>query len=85
MLCAASSVPPRSLSYNPAENAVLVGSDAENGSYELYVVPKEAKGESSPVSLEFSCICLGVHSMLSNTGDLLAELVLLTSVCNVNC
>ena len=50
--CAASSVPPRSLSYNPAENAVLVGSDAENGSYELYVVPKEAKGESSPVRLQ---------------------------------
>lgn len=49
--CAATSVPPRSLSYNPAENAVLVGSDAENGSYELYVVPKDAKGESSPVSL----------------------------------
>ena len=47
---AATSVPPRSLSYNPAENAVLVGSDAENGSYELYVVPKDAKGESSPVS-----------------------------------
>ena len=49
-LLAASSAAPRSLSYNPAENAVLLGSDAENGSYELYVVPKDSKGEASPVS-----------------------------------
>lgn len=56
-LCrAATSVPPRSLSYNPAENAVLVGSDAESGSYELYVVPKDAKGESSPVSSSDLCL-----------------------------
>lgn len=41
---------PRSLSYNPAENAVLLGSDAENGSYELYIVPKDSKGEACPVS-----------------------------------
>ncbi len=49
-LLAATSAAPRSLSYNPAENAVLLGSDAENGSYELYVVPKDSKGEASPVS-----------------------------------
>ena len=56
-LPAATSAAPRSLSYNPAENAVLLGSDAENGSYELYVVPKDSKGEASPVSrLSFKCI-----------------------------
>ncbi|KAJ3697227.1 hypothetical protein LUZ61_000932 [Rhynchospora tenuis] len=35
---------PRSLSYSPTENAVLVCSDADGGSYELYVVPKESSG-----------------------------------------
>jgi coatomer subunit alpha len=34
----------RSLSYSPTENAVLVCSDADGGSYELYVVPKESAG-----------------------------------------
>eukprot|EP00276_Gloeochaete_wittrockiana_P011375 CAMPEP_0184649706 /NCGR_PEP_ID=MMETSP0308-20130426/7114_1 /TAXON_ID=38269 /ORGANISM="Gloeochaete witrockiana, Strain SAG 46.84" /LENGTH=1213 /DNA_ID=CAMNT_0027082633 /DNA_START=152 /DNA_END=3793 /DNA_ORIENTATION=- len=33
--------PPRILSYNPAENALLVCSDADGGSYELYIVPKD--------------------------------------------
>eukprot|EP00899_Mesostigma_viride_P004602 jgi/Mesvir1/14142/Mv12278-RA.1 len=33
---------PRTLSYNPAENAVLLCSDADGGSYELYVVTKDA-------------------------------------------
>ncbi|CAI5484716.1 unnamed protein product [Closterium sp. Yama58-4] len=33
---------PRSLSYNPAENSVLICSDADGGSYELYTVPKDA-------------------------------------------
>ncbi|GBG90440.1 hypothetical protein CBR_g50687 [Chara braunii] len=37
---------PRSLSYNPAENAVLVCSDVEGGSYELYVIPKDSSGRS---------------------------------------
>ncbi|KAJ4756231.1 Coatomer subunit alpha [Rhynchospora pubera] len=35
---------PRCLSYSPTENAVLVCSDADGGSYELYVVPKESSG-----------------------------------------
>jgi coatomer protein complex subunit alpha (xenin) len=39
---------PRALSYNPAENAVLLTSDAEGGWYELYVIPKDARGEVSP-------------------------------------
>ena len=50
VLAAAASAAPRSLSHNPAENAVLLGSDADNGSYELYVVPRDSKGEASPVS-----------------------------------
>jgi coatomer protein complex subunit alpha (xenin) len=32
------------MSYNPAENAVLINTDAEGGTYELYVVPKDATG-----------------------------------------
>eukprot|EP00898_Chlorokybus_atmophyticus_P004028 jgi/Chlat1/4626/Chrsp3S05583 len=32
---------PRSLSYNPAESAVLITSDIDGGSYELYNVPKD--------------------------------------------
>ncbi|KAL2927244.1 Coatomer subunit alpha-1 [Bienertia sinuspersici] len=35
---------PRTLSYSPTENAVLVCSDVDGGSYELYVVPKEQFG-----------------------------------------
>ena len=41
---------PRSLSYNPAENAVLINFDAEGGSYELHVLPRDAgsqRGEAS--------------------------------------
>eukprot|EP00249_Psilotum_nudum_P025087 c29370_g1_i2 orf=331-3948(+) len=31
---------PRSLYYNPAENAILICSDIDGGTYELYVIPK---------------------------------------------
>jgi len=43
---------PRSLSYNAAENAVLLCSDIDGGSYELYAIPKDTtgKGESTPDS-----------------------------------
>lgn len=41
---------PRSLSYNPAENAVLLTSDVDGGSYELYNIPKDARGDAAPVS-----------------------------------
>jgi len=37
---------PRTLSYNPAENAVLLCSDVDGGSYELYIIPKESSGRS---------------------------------------
>ena len=58
---------PRMLSYNPAENAVLITSDVDGGSYELYVVPKDASGRSdTPVRYGSSagatfltCCCLG--------------------------
>lgn len=33
---------PCSLSYNPAENAVLINGDADGGTYELHVVPRDA-------------------------------------------
>ena len=41
---------PRTMSYNPADNAVLITSDAEGGSYELYVIPKDHRGDPAPVS-----------------------------------
>lgn len=45
---------PRTLSYNPAENAVLLTSDVDGGSYELYKIPKDARGDSAPIC---SCVC----------------------------
>ncbi|KAG6475062.1 hypothetical protein ZIOFF_064279 [Zingiber officinale] len=35
---------PRTLSFSPTENAVLICSDVDGGSYELYIVPKDAAG-----------------------------------------
>ncbi|KAF6156180.1 hypothetical protein GIB67_007997 [Kingdonia uniflora] len=40
---------PRTLSYSPTENAVLVCSDVDGGSYELYIVPKESVGRGDTV------------------------------------
>ncbi|KAK9066647.1 hypothetical protein SSX86_013970 [Deinandra increscens subsp. villosa] len=39
---------PRTLSYSPTENAVLICSDVDGGSYELYIVPKDSfnKGDT---------------------------------------
>ncbi|KAJ2160859.1 hypothetical protein GGF46_001916 [Coemansia sp. RSA 552] len=39
--------PPRSMSFNPAEKAVLLTSDAEGGSYELYSLPSQFSGQVS--------------------------------------
>ncbi|KAI5777220.1 coatomer WD associated region-domain-containing protein [Geopyxis carbonaria] len=41
-------VPPRTMSYNPAERAVLVTSPADGGKYELIHLPKEAAGAVEP-------------------------------------
>lgn len=41
-------VPPRTLSYNPAERAILVTSPTDNGVYELVSLPKDASGASDP-------------------------------------
>ncbi|KAF5730113.1 coatomer subunit alpha-1 [Tripterygium wilfordii] len=35
---------PRTLSYSPTENAVLLCSDVDGGSYELYVIPRDTIG-----------------------------------------
>ncbi|KAK9452772.1 coatomer WD associated region-domain-containing protein [Dipodascopsis uninucleata] len=40
--------PPRSLSYNPAERAILVTSPADNGIYELIRLPRDATGAIEP-------------------------------------
>ncbi|XP_072987675.1 coatomer subunit alpha-3-like [Typha latifolia] len=37
---------PRTLSYSPTEKAVLICSDADGGSYELYIVPSESVGRA---------------------------------------
>ncbi|PNH11699.1 Coatomer subunit alpha-1 [Tetrabaena socialis] len=40
---------PKTLAYNPAENALLITSDVDGGSYELYAIPKEAaRGDTAP-------------------------------------
>ncbi|KAI3962511.1 hypothetical protein MKW92_032009 [Papaver armeniacum] len=35
---------PRTMSYSPTENAILICSDVDGGSYELYIVPKDNLG-----------------------------------------
>ena len=44
--------PPRSLSYNPAERAVLVTSPADNGTYELVNLPRDASGALEPTDMK---------------------------------
>lgn len=41
-------VPPRTLSYNPAERSVLVTSSADGGTYELIGLPRDASGAVEP-------------------------------------
>jgi coatomer subunit alpha len=45
-------VPPRTLSYNPAERAILVTSPTDNGIYELVGLPKDATGASDPTDIK---------------------------------
>ncbi|KAI6677658.1 hypothetical protein NL676_038454 [Syzygium grande] len=40
---------PKTLSYSPTENAVLICSDVDGGSYELYVIPKDAASRGDGV------------------------------------
>ncbi|KAF2102257.1 Coatomer, alpha subunit [Rhizodiscina lignyota] len=40
--------PPRTLSYNPAERAILVTSPADSGCYELVSLPRDASGAVEP-------------------------------------
>ncbi|KAI8814129.1 coatomer WD associated region-domain-containing protein [Cladochytrium replicatum] len=37
--------PPRALSYNPAEHAVLITTSQDGGMYELYTLPREVNGD----------------------------------------
>ncbi|KAJ5820115.1 hypothetical protein N7474_005706 [Penicillium riverlandense] len=41
-------VPPRTVSYNPAERAILVTSPADNGTYELIHLPRDPTGAVEP-------------------------------------
>ncbi|KAH7625872.1 coatomer WD associated region-domain-containing protein [Sordaria sp. MPI-SDFR-AT-0083] len=41
-------VPPRTLSYNPAERSILVTSPADGGSYELITLPRDGSGAIEP-------------------------------------
>ncbi|KAI9816560.1 MAG: hypothetical protein M1827_001692 [Pycnora praestabilis] len=45
-------VPPRSLSYNPAERAILVTSSADNGAYELINLPRDVSGTVEPTDMK---------------------------------
>ncbi|KAG8529414.1 uncharacterized protein KY384_006051 [Bacidia gigantensis] len=45
-------MPPRTLSYNPAERAILVTSPADNGIYELVHLPKEPAGAMEPTDVK---------------------------------
>lgn len=45
-------VPPRTLSYNPAERSVLVTSPADSGSYELVALPRDTAGGSDPTDIK---------------------------------
>ena len=45
-------LPPRTLSYNPAERAILVTSPADNGIYELVNLPKDASGALEPTDIK---------------------------------
>ncbi|KAJ3292189.1 hypothetical protein HK104_005514 [Borealophlyctis nickersoniae] len=42
--------PPRSLSYNPAEHAVIISSAQDGGTFEMYNLPKDASGEAREAS-----------------------------------
>ncbi|KAJ3074096.1 hypothetical protein HDU98_012124 [Podochytrium sp. JEL0797] len=43
---AALTMPPRTLSYNPAEHSVLITSNSEGGTYELYNLPRDMSGDA---------------------------------------
>ena len=45
-------VPPRTVSYNPAERAVLVTSPADNGTYELINLPRDSSGALEPTDVK---------------------------------
>lgn len=45
-------VPPRTVSYNPAERAVLVISPTDNGTYELINLPRDASGALEPTDVK---------------------------------
>ena len=45
-------IPPRTLSYNPAERAVLVTSPIDNGTYELIHLPRDASGAIEPTEFK---------------------------------
>ncbi|KAK2759825.1 hypothetical protein FQN54_002559 [Arachnomyces sp. PD_36] len=45
-------IPPRTMSYNPAERAILVTSPADSGTYELMHLPRDATGAIEPTDLK---------------------------------
>lgn len=45
-------VPPRTLSYNPAERAILVTSPTDGGMYELINLPRDASGAVEPTDMK---------------------------------
>ncbi|VVB08508.1 unnamed protein product [Arabis nemorensis] len=66
----------RTLSYSPTENAVLICSDLDGGSYMLYIIPKDNVGRSDVVqdakrgTGDFSCPYCTARFVLSEEGNI---------------
>ncbi|KAL1958959.1 hypothetical protein VTO42DRAFT_3512 [Malbranchea cinnamomea] len=45
-------IPPRTLSYNPAERSILVTSPVDNGTYELIQIPRDSMGAVEPTDIK---------------------------------
>lgn len=62
----------RSLSYNPAESAVLVSSEADGGSYQLFMVPKDGRTESQAVRIPLpnglGALCMQLYVWPAHSG-----------------
>ena len=63
-----SSAPPRGMTYNPAENAILLSSDAEGGSYELFQLPRDAVASVSGKGTVTSAATVDAMSTDSRRG-----------------
>ena len=57
---------PRFISYNPAEKAVLLSCEVDNGTFELYCIPRD--GRSSDKYNGVACCYLMMNSVEAKRG-----------------